>query len=131
MKILILLACLLAAAGQQQIMRVPVRLESLSYPLLALQSRTQGAVSVECQLSSTGEVTDTRIISGPKLFHAPVVANVQKWRFARLETTDSTFIVLRYEFKLEGVTEGVPKGSFVYEHPYRVTVTSEAPHLQP
>jgi TonB family protein len=111
---------------------LPIRVESLEYPSLGVQSRTQGEVIVDCEISEQGIVSEAHIISGHNLFQKAVLMNVRKWRFARRELgKKSSSIRLTYEFRIEGVTFGYPRHSFIYEFPYKVILISEAPHLQP
>lgn len=119
-----------AAYGAESEAIYPVRVESVPYPILALQSRTQGEVVINCRISRDGSVLTAEIISGPHIFSQAVLDNARRWKFRSVQGQGGS-VSLVYSFTIEGTTVGIPRSSFVYEHPNRVTVISEAPYLTP
>jgi periplasmic protein TonB len=63
--------------------RAPVKLRQVDplYPAIARAARVQGTVVVECVIDPHGNVTDTRVVSGPQLLQRAAVEAVQQWRY--------------------------------------------------
>ncbi|HZQ21352.1 MAG TPA: TonB family protein [Terriglobales bacterium] len=51
------------------------------YPLLARQTKVQGAVMLEALISREGNIQDLRVLSGPPILAAAAREAVKKWRF--------------------------------------------------
>lgn len=110
----------------------PVRMESPKYPPLASQARIAGVVRLRVTLSGTGKVLQASVLSGNAVLARAAQANVLLWLFASpCSTQPHSFIEFTYDFKLDGVTLERPASTFRYDHPYKVTVTSQAQHWTP
>jgi TonB family protein len=102
--------------------------EDLKYPMLAQQTRTQGAVVVQAKLDDQGGVIDAVAISGSPILVPPTLNNVKKWRF-RPNAQKSAIIVYNFTF-LEGRCES--HGSlFVLQPSNLATVIGCAPAVNP
>jgi protein TonB len=51
------------------------------YPLLARQTKVQGAVLLEALISREGAIQDLRVLSGPPILATAAREAVKKWRF--------------------------------------------------
>lgn len=109
------------------------RLTAMDYPLLGVQSRTQGVVKLELKLDEHLAVKDVRVLSGAKLLARAAVVNARTWHFLDCAAEDQDqvkTVELEYRFVLSG-TALKPKGSFTYEHPFIVTIESQAQQAMP
>jgi len=76
---------------------------SVSYPPSALMKRVQGVVTVEATVDSTGNVVDTRVLSGSMELRRAAQQSVLTWHFAM--DTSSTTRQVKVNFDLTGVPE--------------------------
>ena len=90
---------------------IPERIVGVVYPRVAVHSRTEGTVRVNCSISEDGSVSSAEIvfISGPKpaardLLGKAAVDNAKRWRFKKTEAagTPSDSVALTYTFRLKG-----------------------------
>ncbi len=115
--------------GQDGAMWVPARVVNIEYPLLALQSRTQGAVSIECVIAADGSVSTAKVVSGSPLLGGAVLSRIGEWRF-RLASGASaaqppSTVTMTVNFVLEKPVMVQPKTKFIYDYPNDVTVVSQ------
>lgn len=126
-----LLACSLSSENRQWF---PSQFGSFAYPRLALQAQISGCVRLRVALDSSGSVSSVTGLSGHPLLVEVGTRNVKEWRFTRIdalsgpEPQEIDFVVL---FRLQGETRDTPRWRFEYQHPYRVTIVSEAPLWTP
>jgi TonB family protein len=52
-----------------------------SYPTAASAARVQGEVKVEAEVDRDGNVTSTRVISGPPLLREAATDAIEHWRY--------------------------------------------------
>lgn len=119
-----------ALAGE----RFPVQIDAPTYPPLASQARIEGVVKLTLTLDTNGKVVQADVQSGNSILARAAQANAFLWRFAApcSDTAASApTIEFTYEFKLEGKAQEKPSTHFRYEHPYKVTVVSQAQHWMP
>ncbi len=76
---------------------------SVMYPAAALAKRIQGIVTVEATVDSSGNVVDTRVLSGPMELRKAAQQSVLTWHFAM--DTSSTTRQVKVNFDLTGVPE--------------------------
>jgi TonB family protein len=112
-----------------------VRIEEPAYPALALQAGIAGTVRLRIVLDGHGGVDSIKVVSGHAVLAAAAQDNIKKWAFRAcgeegVASTGST-IEFTYVFLLEGRISETPRARFRYEHPYRVTLTSEPQHWMP
>ena len=127
-KMLIFLCAFGTSFGSDTSDWMPIRIFSVDYPLLAVQSRTSGVVKVDCTLRKDGTVADARIVSGSLLLGQPILERIPEWKFkaSRADgSRPSETIVLYFEFRLGATAAGPPKSLFVYDYPNRFTITSQ------
>lgn len=79
---------------------VPARVVSSvqpTYPLLAKQAHIEGSVVIEAQIDAAGNVTGTKVISGPQALRQAAVSALVRWKFAPARLRDwptaSTYVV--------------------------------------
>ena len=77
---------------------------SIMYPAAAREKRIQGVVTVEATVDSTGNVVDTRVLSGPMELRRAAQQSVLTWHFAM--DSAATTRQVRVNFDLTGVPEG-------------------------
>jgi|DewCreStandDraft_4_1066084.scaffolds.fasta_scaffold89701_1 TonB family protein len=105
---------------------VPARVVSIEYPLLALQSRTQGIVMVRCAIASDGTVSEAKITSGSILLGEAVLQRISEWRFRSTNaSTPTDGVILTFNFVLEQPAQTTPRTKFVYDYPYNTTIISQ------
>jgi TonB family protein len=112
----------------------PVKIESLSYPLLAMQARISGEVRLKVSLTDSGEVASTTVVSGNALLARSAQANIKLWRFLAVRTDSSPLIrdiEFVYDFELTDDIGAAPNQHFQYVRPNRVTVMSIARRWTP
>ncbi len=112
----------------------PDQIEAPTYPVLANQAAIQGLVSVKLTLSQAGDVIAADVISGNLVLAKAAKANLLLWKFAGICSTNEslpTTIEFKYRFRLTGVVMEKHTTQFRYQHPYRVTVLSQALHFMP
>jgi TonB family protein len=73
------------------------------YPEAARAKRIQGVVTVEATVDSTGNVVDTRVLSGPMELRRAAQQSVLAWHFAM--DSSATTRQVRVNFDLTGVPE--------------------------
>ena len=124
---------LLALAGVACGTWVPTVIVSPTYPVLATHARIEGRVDLRLQVNRDGHIAAVRVLTGNKILAAVASGNIKNWRFSlpcKTPPAESIF-EFTYEFRLRGIAESRPPTEFVYEHPYKVFVTSEALHWNP
>lgn len=113
----------------------PTVLETFEYPRLGVQAGVTGEVDLEITVGSTGEVIETRRISGNRLLSESAELAIKKWRFAHRCANSGVpreaTARFRFVFILQGVVESRPRTRITYEFPGRVTVVGEMLHFQP
>jgi len=112
----------------------PTRIEAPVYPPLANQARIEGTVKLKLGLSARGEVLTADIISGNRVLAKAAQANALKWGFAAPCSNGETAgkaIEITYDFRLVGEVQSRPTTLFRYEHPYRISIVSQALHWTP
>jgi TonB family protein len=115
------------ALGSQAAEWTPIRIVSVDYPLLAVQSRTSGVVAVECTLRQDGTVESARVESGSLLLGRAILERISEWKFMRNPAPQSAVaagIVLSFEFKIRGTSSGPLTSVFVYDYPDHFTITA-------
>lgn len=108
------------------------RLESLEYPLLAAQSRSEARVVLRCEIED-GAVKSAEVISpvskmpGIQLLVQAAIENVKKWRFrASLDPeAEPSPLTIIYDFRLAGQCEGPCKTTVKVDLPDLVTVIGQ------
>ncbi|MEO8372178.1 MAG: TonB family protein, partial [Candidatus Solibacter sp.] len=76
---------------------------SIGYPPAALANHIQGVVTVEATVDSTGNVVDTRVLSGPMELRRAAQQSVLTWHFAM--DTSSTTRQVKVNFDLANMPE--------------------------
>jgi protein TonB len=63
--------------------REPVKVRHVdpTYPPLALAARVEGAVVLECVITTEGEVSEIAVVSGHVLLNDAAIAAVSRWRY--------------------------------------------------
>jgi protein TonB len=51
------------------------------YPPMAKQTRLEGTVVIHAVIDAAGELTDPKVVSGPRLLQAAAVDSVRKWKY--------------------------------------------------
>lgn len=126
---LLLPAAVVALIAQNPVLNESMRpgyFESLSYPLAARLSQTQGTVVVWATLDEGGRVLTSRAISGAKALIPDVLANSRKWRF---QPNDQKAVVIIYRFIIEGLCNLPCPSQFQFDPPNFVTVRMGIPTL--
>ncbi|SRR6266481_5338570 len=97
------LLLLVAVSGVDEPTRQPsaVHVESLAYPELARQTQVQGAVDVEIEIDSQGNVFSASVTSGHPLLKQYVEENIRSWRFDASSSDNMRRLTVRDEFVLE------------------------------
>jgi len=64
-------------------LRPPVKVHHVApvYPAIAVASRIEGQVALECVIDEQGRVTSVAVVRGHPLFDAAAVAAVRQWRY--------------------------------------------------
>lgn len=52
------------------------------YPILAMETRTEGNVLIDCIINKSGNVTDMKIVSGNPLLDSAAMNAVQQWQYS-------------------------------------------------
>lgn len=129
LKIAVLLGMTLRCLAGQGPTWIPARLVSIDYPLLALQSRTEGVVKVECAIAPDGSVSTAKIASGSPLLGGAVLARIGEWRFRREAGAASVHpeatVTITFQFVLEKAIVVQSKTKFVFDYPDTATVISQ------
>jgi TonB family protein len=111
-----------------------VRIEAPRYPPLGTQARLTGMVRLKLSLTENGEVSSVNVLSGHPLLARVARDNIRLWKFVyRCSDTPNPArnIEFTYDFQLNGEIDACPRTRFRYEHPYKVTLVSEALHWTP
>lgn len=107
---------------------IPSRIVSIDYPLLALQSQTQGVVKIRCRVRADGSAIDCKLISGPPLLARSVSARIGEWRFRHAPLSASQpsgTVILTFNFRLEEPPVTSPReATFIFEYPDAATILS-------
>ncbi len=82
-----------AAAGEDRKVKTQV---APIYPDLAKTMHIQGTVKVEVTISSTGNVTNTKVVGGHPVLADAAVKAVQRWRF---DSGPEETRVISFDFK--------------------------------
>ena len=128
--LLVALLALTALASE----RFAIEIQGATYPLLASQARIEGTVRLKVTLSRTGAVSRAEVLSGHPVLARAAQENIMLWRFGTPCSNrdgDGSVIEFTYVFRLDGQTNARPRTIFRYEHPNKVTLTSEALHWVP
>lgn len=70
-----------AVPPQDLIQAVAVQKVAPIYPELAKRFNVTGTVTLDIQISETGRVTQSAVLSGPKMLHSAALDAVRQWRF--------------------------------------------------
>jgi TonB family protein len=119
-----------AVAGE----RFAIEIQGGTYPALANQARIEGIVRLRLRIDGTGAVSRAEVLSGHPVLARAAQENVMSWRFSAPcpgQDTNESVIEFTYVFRLEGEVEARPRTSFRYQHPYKVTLTSQSLHWMP
>jgi TonB family protein len=112
-----------------------VQIEEPVYPALALQAGIAGTVRLRIVLDGHGGVDSVKVVSGPAVLAGAAQDNIKKWVFRACGEGDvakaASTIEFTYVFLLEGRISETPRARFRYEHPYRVTLSSEQQQWMP
>jgi TonB family protein len=114
---------------------IPIRVQSLRYPILGVQARMEGEVLLRIRIDARGRVDQVNVRSGPAVLAKAAQENITLWRFQLLggiRNAAGTEIEFTYLFKLEEspmLTE--PPTDFIYDYPGTVTVISRPQHWIP
>lgn len=106
------------------------RIVSIEYPLLGLQSRTEGSVIAKCTIGDDGSITTARITSGPLLLGNAVLSRLPGWRFksrTQMAGAGKQSLNLTFIFRLDDSVRG-PGTVFIFESPYTSIITASAPY---
>jgi TonB family protein len=100
---------------------------NIEYPLLALQSRTEGSLTVECLIASDGSVSSAKLLAGSPPLGSAVLSRIGEWRFRLIseKSPEPSRITMTFTFALERSVVQQPKVKFIYDFPYDVTVISQ------
>jgi hypothetical protein len=115
----------------------PTRIVNIEYPLLALQSQTQGAVKIRCGVRADGSVIECKVLSGRLLLAGAVFARIGEWKFRRGPLTASQppeAVILTFNFRLEEppvTSTSRHEATFIFEYPDTATIVSHATLLNP
>ena len=110
---------------------IPSSVESFPYPRLAQLASIRGDVELKVALASDGTPKQVIIVSGPKVLRDAAAEAVRKWSFVdtcQPFSTPPTFVDVKVQFRLTGLTFETPRQSFVYVYPRTLVVSSETPH---
>jgi len=115
----------------------PQRVVGLDYPAIARGTALEGIVVVKCRLDGEGKVTAAEVRLESKSnrtlesLRNAAIENAKKWRFMKTPEsgTKESEALLRYQFKLSGITRSTPRQEFAFEYPDTVTIVSEIPCL--
>ena len=108
---------------------LPSRIVSVDYPLLALQSRTTGTVTIRCVVELDGLVSSCSLLSGNPVFSGSIFASVRGWKFSPRLPADpksSSDVTLTFEFRIEEPPKARPQTTFVFLYPYNAEVVGHA-----
>lgn len=100
-------------------------IESLEYPVVALQAGVSGVAVLSCNIREDGTVESVEPVSGPPLLVEAAIANVRRWRFTRYVGAAQS-VTLRYKFEISGASAAV-RSPFVFECPDQIVVTAQRP----
>jgi TonB family protein len=67
-----------------------------AYPAIAVQARASGDVVLDLRVTSTGEVGEVQLISGPKLLDASAIEAARQWRFEAGERTTPVRVTVNF-----------------------------------
>ncbi len=80
--------------------RFPIHVESLAYPPIGIQSRTESDVVLIAEVSPEGGVICCpTFMSGKLILAQAAIDNLRTWRF---QTGTKSYVTVTYHFKLEG-----------------------------
>ncbi len=105
-----------------------VHYESLRYPHLAWQTRSEGLVVIRAKLDKEGNVVDAAAISGNPILIPDSLENIRKWRF---QPNKQGAVVLIYNFRvLLADCAETNQQFFTLQYPNFVTVSACGIKLQ-
>jgi TonB family protein len=119
-----------AVAGE----RFAIDIQGGTYPVLANQARIEGTVRLKVKVDSAGAVSGAEVLSGHPVLARAAQENVMSWRFSAPDLgvdAPESVIEFTYVFRLKGEVDANPRTSFRYQHPYKVTLTSQSLHWVP
>jgi TonB family protein len=112
----------------------PTHIAALGYPPLATQARIEGEVRLNLTVDQAGRVLRADVLSGNSLLARSARDNALLWKFSQrcdASTTTPRIFAFTYVFKLEDKTGSSDRPQFLYDHPYKATVTAKASQWMP
>ena len=91
-------------------------------------------MKLKLTLSPDGEVLAATATLGNPILAEAARANILLWKFEGLRSTEESppkTIEVTYDFRIMGEVTARPTTHFRYEHPYKVSVVSQALHWMP
>ena len=119
-----LIAALLLLVAPQPQPRLPIHLQSLTYPPRARGARIHGDVEATIHIGSDGSVSIPTRPSGHPMFVEAAEENLKTWKFQPCESRE---MVITYHFKLRESPSGSDQTQCLFDLPDSVTVTSDGP----
>lgn len=110
----------------------PIHIESAHYPVLAASGSIEGIVVIECEVDSSGAVTQARALPGaPDDLAVASQANARRWRFFVPDRSDGAFTVhLQYDYRLTPTaTPYDPVTSYSVDLPYHIAISRQRPPM--
>jgi TonB family protein len=105
-----------------------MHVESLHYPALARQTRTQGEVKVSAMVDKTGSVILPIASEGHALLRQAVLDNVRKWKF---QPPSSSFTIeITYTFMIKEQSEPYSNGKVLFDLPHHVQIEASPAVLE-
>jgi protein TonB len=81
---------------------VLVRRVEPRYPPLAIQTRTQGVVQIECVIGVDGRVSNMQVVSGPALLIQAAMNAVREWRYRpTMLNDDPVEVIMRVDVRFQ------------------------------
>ncbi len=72
------------------------------YPPIAVQTRTQGVVRIECIIGADGRVTNMQVVGGPALLVQAAMDAVRQWRYRpTMLNGDPVEVVMRIDVRFQ------------------------------
>jgi TonB family protein len=106
---------------------LPIRVVSMHYPCLALKSRIQGNVRVQCAIGKNGACLGVKPILGHPLLLKDAVENLKKWRYSpSAGPMAARSVVVQYRFVIGATTKALDEPDVVvtFDSPNTVTVVA-------
>ena len=105
----------------------PTTVPEMKYPPLGTASGMSGEVRLRATIKDDGRIGAVITLSGRPLLVNAAKKNLKTWEFSPdcAGGNGSREIVVTYIFQLKGVPKDRTTTVFLYQHPYRVIVTSQ------